>query len=146
MPESLSQRCSADGRASTNRRLQTEVALGNPATVPAGAYAAAALQRSGQLERLQAEGKLVYAQDVRQALVFAERGETDGAFVYQSDALLATRVVPLFDVPQELYPPALASMALTVRAGGNEEARAFCRYLLGDASTAAFQAAGFMRP
>ena len=43
------------------------------------------------------------AKDVRQALLYADRGEVDGAFVYQTDALLARNAEALLTVPKELY-------------------------------------------
>jgi molybdate transport system substrate-binding protein len=43
------------------------------------------------------------AKDVRQSLTYADRGEADGAFVYKTDALMATQAVILFEVPQDLY-------------------------------------------
>lgn len=122
------------------------VALGNPASVPAGAYAAAALRRAGIYDDLQRAGQLVFAQDVRQAAVYAERGEVDGAFVYRSDALRLRGIAILFEVPDEFYPPIVVPVALTMSGAASSEARAFWKDLQSPESLAAFAAAGFTRP
>jgi len=107
------------------------IALGSPGSVASGRLAEAALRRSGSYEQLAGQGRLVMAQDVRQALVYADRGEVEGAFVFRTDAALAQHVVTLFEVPQDFYPPALCPMALTVDGGGNPEAIAFFAALQG---------------
>ncbi len=60
------------------------IAIGNPASVPAGRYAQAALIEQNLWQPLQA--KLVLAQNVRQALDYVARGEADAGFVYATDA------------------------------------------------------------
>jgi molybdate transport system substrate-binding protein len=63
------------------------IAVGSPQTIPAGRYAREALDAAGLWAALQA--KLVFTQNVRQALDYAARGEADAAFVYATDAALA---------------------------------------------------------
>lgn len=120
------------------------IALGSPGSVASGRFAEAALRRSGLYEQLAGEGRLVMAQDVRQALVYADRGEVDGAFVFSTDAALAQRVVTLFEVPQALYPQALCPMALTVAGAGNPEAIAFFAALQGAEARAMLERYGFI--
>jgi molybdate transport system substrate-binding protein len=67
-------------------RLQ-RVAIGVPASVPAGRYARAALDASGLWPRI--APRLVFAHHVRQALDYIVRGEVDAGFVYASDVALA---------------------------------------------------------
>jgi len=105
------------------------IAIGSPQSVPAGRYAMDALEKAGHYEKLLAEGKLVMAKDVRQALIYADRGEVDGAFVYATDALLAQRAALLLTVPAELYPRIVYPMALTRSGSANPEARAFFAFL-----------------
>jgi len=110
--------------------LQLErIAIGSPKSVPAGEYAMQALQKAG-LDRLLAN-KLVMARDVRAALMYAERGEVDGALVYRTDALQAKKTSILFTVPQNLYSPISYPMALTQSGLNNREALSFFRYLQG---------------
>ena len=119
----------APGRASSLQDLAKleKIGIGSPKSVPAGEYALEALKRAG-LDRL-LEKKLVQAKDVRECLMYAERGEVDGAFVYATDALQATRARLLFRVPQELYPRVIYPMALTPSGATKPEAVAFFNHL-----------------
>ena len=103
------------------------IAIGSPKSVPAGEYAMAALRKAGIAAQL--DKKLVPARDVRDALMYAERGEVDGAFVYRTDALQGKRVKILFSVPPGLYRRISYPMALTVAGARNGQAAAFYRYL-----------------
>lgn len=75
------------------------IAIGNPASVPAGRYTEQALTASGQWKTL--ESKYIYTQNVRQALDYVARNEVDAGFVYGSDAAImkekvkVTLTVPL---------------------------------------------------
>ena len=119
----------APGRAASLQDLAKleKIGIGSPKSVPAGEYALEALKRAG-LDRL-LEKKLVQAKDVRECLMYAERGEVDGAFVYATDALQATRARLLFRVPQELYPRVVYPMALTPSGAAKPEAVAFFNHL-----------------
>ncbi len=117
------------------------IAIGSPKSVPAGEYAMTALQRAGIAGQLQR--KLVLARDVRDAMMYAERGEVDGAFVYRTDALLGRRTKILFTVPPALYPRISYPMALTVGGGRNGDAVAFYRYLRSGETRAILQKYGF---
>jgi molybdate transport system substrate-binding protein len=105
------------------------IAIGSPKSVPAGEYAMEALNKAG-IEGALAK-KLVMARDVRECLMYAERGEVDGALVYRTDALLAKKSKILFVVPQNLYGRVIYRMALTVNGAKSREAQAFYRYLSG---------------
>jgi len=104
------------------------IAIGSPKSVPAGEYAMAALKKAGVDKGL--DKKLVMARDVRECLMYAERGEVDGAFVYKTDALEQARTVAiLFTVPQELYPRVTYPKGLTATGSKNESAASFFRFL-----------------
>lgn len=62
------------------------IAIGNPASVPAGRYTKDSLAAQGLWQPL--EGRFVLAQSVRQALDYVSRGETEAGFVYATDAAL----------------------------------------------------------
>ena len=89
------------------------IAIGTPASVPAGQYAEQAMRAAGIYEELEKDKKLVMAQDVRQALIYADRGEVDGAFVYQTDAMLAKEAKILLVVPDDLYDRVSYPMVIT---------------------------------
>ena len=120
-----------------------QIAIGSPKSVPAGEYAAQALEKADIYKHLEEGNKLVMAKDVRQALTYADRGETDGAFVYKTDALLATQADILFEVPQNLYERVSYPIALTVDGAKKAEARAFYQFLTGPEGRVVFLKHGF---
>jgi molybdate transport system substrate-binding protein len=99
------------------------IAVGSPKSVPAGEYAMEALKNAGIDKQL--EKKLVMARDVRECLLYAERGEADGAFVYKTDALLSKDVSIWFTVPQKFYSQVVFLTALTVSGVKNQDAVGF---------------------
>lgn len=106
----------------------SKIAIGSPKSVPAGQYAVEAFKKAGIDKQL--ENKLVMARDVRECLLYADRGEVDGSFVYKTDAeQMAKNVKILFTVPQEYYPRVTYPMALTVAGSKKPEAAAFLKYL-----------------
>ena len=105
------------------------IALGSPQSVPAGQYAKQAMEAAGIYATLVQDKKLILAKDVRQALLYADRGEVDGAFVYNTDALLATNAKILFTVPDSSYDRVSYPMGLTIAGAKNELAKAFYAYL-----------------
>lgn len=62
------------------------IAIGKPATVPAGRYARQALEKAGLWPAL--TRRFVYAENVRQVLDYVSRGEVDAGLVYGTDALI----------------------------------------------------------
>ena len=105
-----------------------KIAIGSPKSVPAGQYAMEAFKKAGVDTRL--TGKLVMTKDVRECLMYAERGEVDGAFVYKTDAkIMARNVKILFIVPQALYPRVTYQAVLTVTGAKKHEAAAFYMFI-----------------
>ena len=131
------------GKASSMQDLHKleRIAIGSPKSVPAGEYAMDALKKAGLDKQL--EKKLIMAKDVRECLMYAERGEVDGAFVYRTDALQSKQAKILFTVPQNLYPKVVYPMSLTVAAGKNRDAAAFFAYLHGSEAKAVLARNGF---
>jgi len=118
-----------------------KIAIGSPRSVPAGEYAMEAIQKAGIDKQL--EKKLVMAKDVRECLMYAERGEVDGAFVYRTDALQARQARILFTVPQDLYPRVTYPMGLTLMGAKNKDAEAFYKYLQSAGAAAVLEKYGF---
>ncbi|HEY1091053.1 MAG TPA: molybdate ABC transporter substrate-binding protein [Burkholderiaceae bacterium] len=117
------------------------IAMGQPESVPAGRYARRALQALWP----QLQTKIIYAQNVRQALDYVARGEVDAGLVYATDARAqAAKVKVRFSVPTETpisYPAA-------VIAGTREPelAQAFIAYLQSPAGQALLAGQGFVAP
>lgn len=117
------------------------IAIGSPKSVPAGEYAMEAFKKAGLDKQL--EKKLIMAKDVREGLMYAERGEVDGAFVYRTDALQAKQAKILFSVPPELYPRVMYPLSLTIAGTRNKDARAFFAYLHSDDAKSVLLKYGF---
>ncbi|MDA8172510.1 MAG: molybdate ABC transporter substrate-binding protein [Nitrospiraceae bacterium] len=66
------------------RPQAARIAMGNPATVPAGRYAEAVLRYYKLLPAI--SGKLIYGQHVREVLAYVARKEVDAGIVYSTDA------------------------------------------------------------
>ncbi len=109
-----------------NRPEVKRIAIGNPALVPAGRYARAAL---GVPLTDSLKPRFVYAESVRQAMQYASRGEVDAAFVYASDAAGsdAVRVAATLATPTPIAYPAAAVAASRQPVA----ARRFLDYLAG---------------
>lgn len=122
------------------------IGIGSPRSVPAGQYARQALEKSGLYDTFLQGGKLVMAKDVRQALIYADRGETDGSFVYKTDALLANHAEILFEVPQELYDKVTYRLAITVQGSGKVEAQKFYTFAASDVAKKIIYDHGFLSP
>ena len=62
------------------------IAMGTPASVPAGHYAQGSLEKAGLWSEV--KDKVINTTNVRQALDYVSRDEVDAGFVYASDAQL----------------------------------------------------------
>jgi molybdate transport system substrate-binding protein len=118
-----------------------KIAIGSPKSVPAGQYAMEALKKAGIEAQL--EKKLVMAKDVRECLMYADRGEVDGAFVYKTDVQMARNVKILFIVPQDLYPRVTYPVALTITGSAKTDAAAFYKFLQSDEAKKVLAKYGF---
>ena len=83
-----------------------KVAIGNPASVPVGAYTQATLEAAHLWKAVSA--KAVNTQNVRQSLDYVARGEVDTGFVYGTDTyVMKDKVKTALEVPTQtpiLYP------------------------------------------
>ncbi|GFO54400.1 molybdate ABC transporter substrate-binding protein [Geomonas sp. Red276] len=131
------------GKASSLRDLAKleRIAIGSPKSVPAGEYAMEALTRAGLAK--QVEKKLVMTKDVRECLMYADRGEVDGGFVYRTDALQAKKARILFTVPANLHERIVYPLALTVTGARNPDAVAFLSFLKGAEAKKVLEKYGF---
>lgn len=123
-----------------------KIGIGSPKSVPAGQYAEQAMTKVGIYEDLVKNGQVVMAKDVRQALMYAERGETDGSFVYKTDAMLAEKAKILFEVPQDLYNQVTYPIGLTTLAADKADAKAFYDFVTSPAAHETMTKYGFTLP
>ncbi|MEP7311118.1 MAG: molybdate ABC transporter substrate-binding protein [Pseudomonadota bacterium] len=118
------------------------VATGDPASVPVGKYAKAALTSLGVWSSV--ASRIVAADNVRTALNFVSRGEAPVGIVYSTDAKSESKVKILDTFPASSHDPITYPAAAT--STGGPAAAAFMVYLRGPAARAAFTKAGFGIP
>ncbi|MBR0656355.1 molybdate ABC transporter substrate-binding protein [Plastoroseomonas arctica] len=117
------------------------LATGDPAHVPAGRYAQAALEWLGQWDAVMP--RLARAENVRAALLLVERGEAPLGIVYGTDAAASTAVQVVGAFPAESHTPITYPFALTRGGAANAEARALLGFIAGPESAAVWQRHGF---
>lgn len=120
-----------------------KIGIGTPQSVPAGQYAKQAMESAGIYATLEQDKKLVMAKDVRQALLYADRGEVDGSFVYRTDALLAKTAQILFTVPDDLYNRVSYPLALTTAGAEKGDAKALYEFMTTQQVLAILEKYGF---
>ncbi|MDO9713270.1 molybdate ABC transporter substrate-binding protein [Paracraurococcus lichenis] len=120
---------------------QGRIATGDPAHVPVGKYAQAALTWMGQWDTL--SPRLARADNVRSALLLVERGEAPYGIVYATDAAASQGVRVVGTFPAESHPSITYPFALTRRAAGNAQARALLAFLAGPEAAPTWQRFGF---
>lgn len=120
------------------------ISVPDPDLSPAGGYAREALQSLGLWDPLSA--KIVPTADVRAALTNVERGNTDLAFVYRTDALSGEGLLILDIVDSGSHSPIIYPLVLTAGADRMEAARGFASYLTTGRAIGEFTRYGFSRP
>ncbi len=122
--------------------LRGRVAVADPASVPAGRYAEAALRKLKLWDA--AAPQLVRAENVRAALALVERGAAPYGIVYATDARASTRVRVAGVFPQSSHPPIVYPLS-RLKTSTHPEAEAFRRFLLSNEGRAIFTRYGFSR-
>lgn len=116
------------------------LATGDPAHVPVGKYARAALTSLGVWQI--AEPRLVNADSVRAALVLVERGEVPLGIVYATDAAVTLKVHVAGTFPADSH-PAITYPSAIVAGQDSATARDFNTWLRSDDARAVFTRYGF---
>ncbi|MEO5863107.1 MAG: molybdate ABC transporter substrate-binding protein [Burkholderiales bacterium] len=119
------------------------IAISQPATVPVGRYAKAALDEAKLWSAV--EDKLVFTQNVRQSLDYVSRSEVDAGFVYTTDAaLMKDKVKVAFEIPTPQ--PVVYPIAVTKRSKQGKLAREFVDLVNSEAGQSILQSYGFAKP
>lgn len=126
------------------------IAIANPTHAPYGQAALAALSSleesaHGEPRQLPAtlQQKLVFGENVRQALQYLTTGNVDAALVARS--LAQQQGLPFTVVPNDTYPPLLQTLAV-IRGGDEATAAALAAFLCGPIGQATLQRNGFAPP
>ena len=121
------------------------IVIGSPKTVPAGQYAEESLRTLGLWDRV--KGKLVFAENVRQALDYVARGEVDAGFVYTTDAAAQkTGVKEAFRPGEDTYRPVVYPAAVVAGTRQATLARAFISLLSSAEARTVLARHGFQPP
>lgn len=118
------------------------VAIANPDHAPYGLAARQALESAGVWDRV--KPKLVYADNIRQTLQYAETGNVDVAIValslsMQSDGRWTA-------IPEELHKPIDQALAVIKTTKNEQAARAFAAFIASQQGRAIMQKYGFVLP
>jgi len=120
-----------------------KIVIGNPKTVPVGQYTEESLRALGLWDRVQR--KLVFAENVRQALDYVARGEVDAGFVYATDiAARSGRVKEAFRPAEDTYRPVTYPVAVMQESKHKALAQAFIDALRSASGQAVLRRFGFL--
>ncbi len=120
------------------------LAVGDPASVPAGIYARQALTALGLWRTVQ--GRLAPADNVRAALLLVQRGEAPAGIVYASDVRATQDLAVAGVFPDSSHPPIVYPGAVLKQAPMPRQAQELLAFLAGGAAQAVFHNLGFSRP
>ncbi|WP_218082629.1 molybdate ABC transporter substrate-binding protein [Anthocerotibacter panamensis] len=121
-----------------------KLTLGNPPSVPAGQYAAQALTKAKLYDALLSAQKLVFAENVRQALTYVAGGDVDAGIVYSTDARSSANVDVGFLVPVDYSEPIIYPLALVQGSKQPVLGREFIRYVKGRVGQDILRNKGFL--
>ena len=117
------------------------IAIGNPETAPVGKYTTQSLTEAGLWDQI--EDKTILAEDVKQVLVYVERGEVDAGFVYMTDAKTADpeKIKIIATVP--VSTPVSYPIAVVSASENKEEAQEFLDFVTGEEGQEILEEYGF---
>ena len=116
------------------------VALPNPKLAPYGAAARQALEHERLWEKIQP--KIVYGENVRQALQLFDSGNAD--VVFTSHGLVSDRNPQL--IPADWHQPIIQKAGIVAASSKQKESALFLQFMLGPAAQAIFARYGFSKP
>jgi molybdate transport system substrate-binding protein len=117
------------------------IALGDPASVPAGQYGRQTLIALHLMDKL--NSRFVIGKDVRQVLTYVETGNADAGLVYATDAQASGKVRIVATAPESTHDPILYPAAVVKGTRSEDAARSFVEYLGSGAARAIFVKHGF---
>jgi len=105
-----------------------KIALANPETAPYGKAGKQALERAGLWKRL--EPKIVLAESVRQALIYAQKGDAEAALIGR--AIARVPEIRVVEIDSRLYDPIIQALGVVAATNRPADADSFARFVLGD--------------
>jgi len=120
------------------------LAIGDPASVPAGQYAKQALEKLGKWDAM--KERLVLGSDVAAVLAYAKRGEVPAAIVYGTDTRGMDDVVVMDEAKGEWAPEAPVVAAVVKGSKREEAGRFFVEFLESKGGQKLLRSWGFDEP
>jgi molybdate transport system substrate-binding protein len=117
------------------------IAVGDPATVPAGQYGQQTLVALKLADKI--GKKKVMAKDVRQVLTYVETGNADAGLVYATDAKISAKVQIVAEAPESSHDAIVYPVAVVKGSRNKEAASNFAAYLASPEAQAVFIKYGF---
>lgn len=118
------------------------VAIANPAHAPYGRAAQEALMSAGLWDEM--KGKLVYGENIRQALQYVQTGNAQAGIVAKS--VSNTPEVSAIEIDKTLYKPLTQAVAVVRSTKKEGRAREFIKYLTGPQGSNVLKKYGFSLP
>lgn len=125
--------------------LNTEekIAIGEPDSVPLGAYSKKALENENLWNSLSA--RLIYAKDARQVVTYVESGNAELGIIYSSDAVISREISGTLEVPGQTD-PIIYPGAVVADSANQPAATAFLEFVTSSKGQAILKEYGFMSP
>lgn len=123
------------------RREVRKIAIGEPGSVPAGAYAREALENLGLWEELYP--KIVPALDVRAVLAYVERQAAEVGIVYGTDAMISNEVRVVYEFPDDSHTAIVYPAVVLKDSRAEALAREFVDFISSAEAIEVFEAYGF---
>ncbi len=117
------------------------IAVGNPQTTAVGEATKEVLVRDNVWETTRE--KTIFAENVKQALIYVERGEVDAGFVFITDAMTAKPESIRVIYTLELSSPATYPIAIVSGSENKEEALKFIDFVTGEKGRSILEGYGF---
>lgn len=121
----------------------SNIAVGQPESVPAGEYTKKVLEAIDKWEDI--EPHIIYAKDVRQVLTYVETGNAEIGFVYKSDGLSSDKVQILTESNPKQHSAIVYPAGITTETKQQDEAEKFLTFLKSDEAQKVFEAYGFTK-
>ncbi|MGP8081102.1 MAG: molybdate ABC transporter substrate-binding protein [Dehalococcoidales bacterium] len=119
----------------------TKIAVGDPASVPAGTYASLAFTELGITTQIQS--KLVLCANVTQVLTTVASGNVDAGLVYSTDALSSNQVKVVAQAPADINAQIVYPEAVLSGSNNPDWAQAYLNFLSGTQAVTLFKQYGF---
>jgi len=117
------------------------IAIGDPASVPAGQYAKEIFTSLGGWDAVSKKANL--GTDVKQVLSWVESGNADCGVVYATDAAISSKVKIVAEAPAGSTTPVIYPAAVLKSSTKKDAASAFLKYLQSDEAGKIFTSYGF---